>query len=59
VRNLRKLGFTGPYGGGRHLKMDRDDRTITIPNPHNTDISAPLLKAILEQGGLLDEWGAL
>jgi predicted RNase H-like HicB family nuclease len=59
VQNLRRLGFTGPYGGGRHLKMDRDDLTITIPNPHHGDIGEPLLREFLRQTGLRDEWDAL
>jgi predicted RNA binding protein YcfA (HicA-like mRNA interferase family) len=35
---LRKLGFDGPYSGGKHQYMVKDDKTIVIPNPHKEDI---------------------
>ena len=48
VRKLRKLGFDGPYSGGKHLFMIKGNLTLTIPNPHGKDISVELLKRILK-----------
>jgi predicted RNA binding protein YcfA (HicA-like mRNA interferase family) len=38
VKRLRELGFEGPYAGGKHPQMLRDDVTLIIPNPHEGDI---------------------
>jgi predicted RNA binding protein YcfA (HicA-like mRNA interferase family) len=57
VKKLRKLGFEGPYQEGRHLYMVRDTVVLTIPNPHEGDISVDLLKRILRQAGISrKEW---
>ncbi|MBI3894071.1 MAG: type II toxin-antitoxin system HicA family toxin [Candidatus Wallbacteria bacterium] len=52
IASLKKLGFSGPYSGGKHEFMDREDVTMTIPNPHRGDISLALLKVILRQAGI-------
>jgi len=39
VQNFKKLGFDGPYSGGRHLFMVKGKLKVHIPNPHNKDIS--------------------
>lgn len=49
VKRLRRLGFTGPFPGGRHLLMVRNNRGYTIPNPHKGDIGVPLLRRLLRQ----------
>jgi predicted RNA binding protein YcfA (HicA-like mRNA interferase family) len=57
VGGLRRLGFTGPYAGGRHQFMQRGDLSLTIPNPHGTDIGPGLLARILRQAGVTrEEW---
>ncbi len=57
VRRLRELGFDGPYEGGRHPQMRRDDVTVIIPNPHGGDIGVGLLRRLLRQAGVSrDEW---
>jgi predicted RNA binding protein YcfA (HicA-like mRNA interferase family) len=57
VKRLRRLGFEGPYEGGKHPYMIRGDLTLTIPNPHRNDISVDLLKRILKRGNVTsDEW---
>ena len=57
VRRLRKLGFDGPYQGGKHPYMVRGDLVLTIPNPHQKDIGVPLLYRILRRAGInIDEW---
>ena len=59
VHRLRKLGFAGPYSGGRHPFMIKGDLTLTIPNPHHGDIRIELLKRILKQAGILPkDWSS-
>ncbi len=43
IRNLKNLGFDGPYAGGNHQYMVKGQRKLWIPNPHSGDISAPFL----------------
>jgi predicted RNA binding protein YcfA (HicA-like mRNA interferase family) len=52
VKKFRKLGFDGPYSGGRHLFMVKSDLKVRIPNPHEGDISRHLLSEILRQANV-------
>jgi predicted RNA binding protein YcfA (HicA-like mRNA interferase family) len=52
VRALRRLGFEGPFSGGKHQFMVRGDRVLTIPNPHREDIGLDLLAIVLRQAGI-------
>jgi len=52
VRHLRTIGFDGPYSGGKHSFMIKEDLTLTIPNPHKGDIGRELLARILRQAGI-------
>jgi len=57
VQKFRRLGFDGPYSGGRHLFMVKGELKIRIPNPHRGDISKHLIAEILRQAGISDnEW---
>ncbi|MBD1217690.1 MAG: type II toxin-antitoxin system HicA family toxin [Anabaena sp. CoA2_C59] len=57
VKRLRDLGFEGPYAGGRHPQMRRNEVTVIIPNPHEGDISVGLLSRLLRQAGISrEEW---
>ena len=57
VRRLRQLGFEGPFEGGKHPYMMRDDVVVTVPNPHRSDISVDLLKRILQRADVSrKEW---
>jgi predicted RNA binding protein YcfA (HicA-like mRNA interferase family) len=57
ISTFRKLGFDGPYSGGRHQFMIRRDVTVRIPNPHGRDIGVALLTRILRQAGISrEEW---
>jgi predicted RNA binding protein YcfA (HicA-like mRNA interferase family) len=49
IRCLKKLGFQGPFSGGKHQFMLKDDVTLRIPNPHQSDIGRELLSRILKQ----------
>jgi predicted RNA binding protein YcfA (HicA-like mRNA interferase family) len=60
VRYFAKLGFEGPYSGGKHQFMIKGHVTIRIPNPHKTDIGKELLRRILHQTGISrDVWEEL
>ena len=52
IQKFRKLGFEGPYSGGRHLFMSKCELKVRIPNPHKSDISKYLLAEILRQAGV-------
>jgi predicted RNA binding protein YcfA (HicA-like mRNA interferase family) len=57
VRKFRRLGFDGPYSGGRHLFMVKGGMKIRIPNPHRGDISKHLVAEILRQASILNrDW---
>lgn len=58
IRRLRSLGFSGPYSGGRHQFMVKDELKVRVPNPHQAgDISESLLHEILRQAGISkEEW---
>jgi len=58
IRKFRNLGFTGPFSGGRHQFMVKEELKIRIPNPHKREeISDSLLSEILRQAGIgKDEW---
>lgn len=57
IQKFRKLGFEGPYSGGKHQFMIRGSQKIRIPNPHAGDIDISLLKEILRQAGISSqEW---
>ncbi|MEW6048580.1 MAG: type II toxin-antitoxin system HicA family toxin [Bacillota bacterium] len=57
IRRLRRLGFEGPFSGGKHSFMRRGPLKLRIPNPHEGDIGPALLKEILRQAGITrEEW---
>ena len=57
VRKLKRLGFRGPFVGGKHPYLIKGNLVLTIPNPHKGDIGVPLLVRILKQAGISkDEW---
>ncbi|MBI2789518.1 MAG: type II toxin-antitoxin system HicA family toxin [Elusimicrobia bacterium] len=52
VRLLREHGFEGPYAGAKHQFMVKGSLKLRIPNPHQGDIGASLLREIFRQAGL-------
>ena len=57
VRRLLRLGFEGPYTGGRHEFVVRQERRLILPNPHRGDIGVALLSRILDEAGISrEEW---
>jgi predicted RNA binding protein YcfA (HicA-like mRNA interferase family) len=60
IRYLKRLGFEGPYSGGKHQFMVRDDITVRLPNPHQGDIGQEFLARILRQARIdREQWEAL
>ncbi len=57
---LKQLGFDGPYSGGKHQFMVKATLRLTIPNPHQGEISKALLSKLFRQAGISrDEWEKL
>lgn len=52
IARMRKFGFAGPYQEGKHPYMLRGSITLTIPNPHEKEISQDLLVRLLRQAGI-------
>ncbi len=52
VQKFRRLGFDGPFSGGRHLFMTKGSLKVRIPNPHRGDISRHLIYEILRQASI-------
>ncbi len=57
IAGLREKGFEGPFAGGKHLFMTKNDLVLTVPNPHRDDIGPDLLLKLLKQAGISrEEW---
>lgn len=57
IKNLRRLGFEGPYSGGKHQFMQKQNVRLRISNPHQGDIGKHLLARLLKQAGISKaEW---
>ncbi len=52
VRKLKRLGFDGPFPGGKHEYMKRGSFRLTIPNPHGKQIDSVLIQEVLKQAGI-------
>ena len=62
VKKLRRLGFEGPFGGGRHVFMRHPETRSKIPVPVHKGRDLPIgtLRAIIRQAGVsVEEWLAL
>ena len=60
IRYLRQLDFEGPFSGGKHQFMVKENITLRIPDPHQGDIGEALLLRILKQANIeRDEWEKL
>jgi len=54
---LNKVGFEGPFAGGKHDYMKRKNFRLTVLNPHSKDIDSVLIKEILRQANIdVEEW---
>ncbi|MDR4496622.1 MAG: type II toxin-antitoxin system HicA family toxin [Candidatus Scalindua sp.] len=60
VRKLKEFGFKGPYSGGKHSWMEKENIRLIIPNPHKGDIDVGLIRRILKQAKIRpEEWNKL
>ena len=62
VRKLRRLGFSGPILGGRHVRMVNMEtgRIVPIPMHKGKDVSVGLIRAIIREVGITpEEWNRL
>jgi predicted RNA binding protein YcfA (HicA-like mRNA interferase family) len=57
---FRKIGFIGPFSGSNHQFMIKDNLTVYLPNPHQSDIGKEFLIRILKQAKIdKTEWEQL
>jgi len=52
---LKRAGFEGPFSGGRHAFMRKENLSLVLPNEHQRDISKGLLLRILKQADISKE----
>lgn len=52
IGRLKRLGWIGPFAGGKHAHMIKGPQRLKIPNTHGRDIGVPLLRALLKQAGI-------
>lgn len=55
IRRLKQHGFIGPFSGGKHMYMIKEDIRLTLPNPHKKEIGIDLLVRILKQAEISRE----
>lgn len=56
IYKFRRLGFEGPFSGGKHQFMKKGEIKVHIPNPHKSKtIHISLIKEILRQAGIDEE----
>jgi len=62
VRKLRRPGFEGPYGGGKHVFMRHPETgfKVSVPVHKGKDVPVGTLKAIICLVGIsAEEWREL
>lgn len=60
IKALKQVGFEGPFAGGKHEFMIKEELRFILPNPHQSEISGNLLARILRQANISrDEWEKL
>ena len=59
VRKLRRLGFDGPFPGGKHQRMVHPDtgQVIPIPIHKGKDVGIGLIRELIRELGITrEEW---
>jgi len=57
IKRFRRLGWEGPYAGGRHQFMVRGVMKLPVPNPHGGVLSVGMVSEILRETGISrEEW---
>jgi predicted RNA binding protein YcfA (HicA-like mRNA interferase family) len=60
LRYLKQLGFEGPYSGGKHQFVVKEDMAVRLPNPRPGDIEQEFLARILRQARIgREQWEML
>jgi predicted RNA binding protein YcfA (HicA-like mRNA interferase family) len=60
IKALKAAGFDGPFAGGKHEFLIKGALLLTLPNPHQNEISKDLLARILRQAQISrEEWEKL
>ena len=62
IRKLVRLGFDGPYPGGRHQRMVnlKTGKVIPVPFHKGCDVSIGLIREIINEVGISrEDWLAL
>ena len=62
IRKLRRLGFEGPYGGGKHVVMRHPQTRKRISVPMHGSRTLPLgtpRAVVREAGSTTEEWRRL
>ena len=53
IQKFTRLGFDGPFSGGKHQFMKKGKIKVRIPNPHKSqEIHISLIKQVLRQAGI-------
>lgn len=57
IGKLRKLGFLGPFPGGKHIRMAHPETGKIIPVPFHKgrDVSVGLIREIINEVGISRE----
>lgn len=55
IKRLRRLGWEGPFAGGKHEFMVRGAMKLPIPNPHGGELSVGMVSVILKETGISRE----
>jgi len=57
IKRFRRLGWEGPYVGGKHQFMVRGAMKFPVPNPHGGVLSVGMVSEILKETGISrEEW---
>ena len=59
MKKLRRLGFSGPFPGGKHVRMVHLEKAKIIPVPvhKGKDVSVGLIREIINELGISrEEW---
>jgi len=57
IRKLQKIGFSGPFPGGKHIRMVnlKTGKIIPVPVHKGKDVSVGLIREIINEIGLSRE----
>ncbi len=59
VQKLQRLGYEGPFGGGKHVFMRHPNSKLKIPVPihQGRDLPTGTLRATLRRAGIsVEQW---